>query len=162
MKRAHHHTIDFLFPIALFFVFSATALFSLLLAANIYQGIVTDSENRFQQETSLSYLTTKIRQNDEGGSQNIYISHFDGYDALAIEQSYENVAYITYIYEAEGELKELFLQKGAKASAKSGTTIMEVKNLDMEEIADGLFQFVCTTADGSTDSVIVSLSSENI
>ena len=162
MKRTHQHTIDFLFPIALFFVFSSTALVALLLAANIYQGIVIDSESQFQQETSLSYITTKIRQNDEGGIENIYLDQFDGCHALAIEQSFEDVSFITYLYEADGELKELFLQKGVDASAKNGTTILEVENLDMEEIADGLFKFSCTTADGSRDSVIISISSENI
>ena len=162
MKKAYQHTIDLLFPIALFFVFSATALVVLLLSANIYQGIVTDSKSQFQQETSLSYITTKIRQNDEGGIHNIYIDQFDGYDALAIEHSYDDIPFITYIYKTDGELKEIFLQKGVSASAKSGTTIMEVENLTMQEITDGVFKFSTTTADGCSNSVIISVSSETI
>ena len=88
MKQSHQHTIDFLFPIALFFVFSATALIVLLFAANIYQGIVSSSATQFEQTTFLSYVTNKIRQNDEGGTEHIYLDTFDGYDALAIEQTY--------------------------------------------------------------------------
>lgn len=162
MKRNYQHTIDFLFPIALFFVFSASALVALLLAANIYQSIVTDSAAQFEQGTSLSYVVSKIRQNDTGGTEKIYLSTFDGYDALTIEQTYADSSYVTYIYEADGELKEIFLQEGAEASAQSGTTIMEVDGFEMEEIDQGLFKFRCTAADGSQDSVIIGIQSEHI
>jgi hypothetical protein len=160
MKRDQQHTIDILFPVALFFAVTASALIVLLFATNIYQGIVTNSAARFEQETSLSYITEKIRQNDIGGSKNIYLSNFSGYDALAIEQDYGETSYVTYIYEADGKLQEIFLQKGANASAQSGTTIIEVSDFEMKELTDGLFQFSCTSADGSNDSVIVSLHSE--
>lgn len=162
MKKTSQHRIDFIFPISLFFVFSATAFITLLVAANIYQRIVIDSDNEFVQSTSLSYVTTKIRQFDEGGSQNIYIDAFNGHDALVIEQEYSGVSYITYIYETEGELKELFVQKGITVSAQSGTTIMKVDDFTMEELDVGLFKFSCTASEEGSDSVIISLSSEVI
>ena len=160
MKQSHQHTIDFLFPIALFFVFSATALIVLLFAANIYQGIVSSSATQFEQTTCLSYVTNKIRQNDEGGTEHIYLDTFDGYDALAIEQTYADASFVTYIYEAEGELKEIFLQEGVEASANSGTTIMEVTDFNMKEIDDGLLKFSCISTDGIENSVIVNIHSE--
>ena len=160
MKQLQQHTIDFLFPIALFFVFSAAALTVLLFAANIYQGIVTSSATQFEQTTSLSYITNKIRQNNAGGAERIYLDTFDGYEALAIEQTYDDASFITYIYEAEGELREIFLQKGVEASANSGTTIMEVNDFKMNEIDDGLFKFGCLSTDGIENSVIVNIHSE--
>lgn len=160
MKHTYQHTIDLLFPIALFFVFSATALITLLFSADIYQTITADSESAFEQSTCLSYLTTKIRQQDQNGTDTIYLGTFDGYDALVIEQDIENTSYVTYIYEANGKLKELFLQKGAAASSKSGTTIMTVKELSMETIAEGMLKFSCTSEIGDTDSVLIHLSSE--
>ena len=160
MRKNYQHTIDFIFPIALFFVFCAAAITVLLFSANIYQTVVTDSASQFEQVTSLSYITTKIRQNDTGGKKSIYLDEFDGYEALAIEQTILDAAFITYIYEMDGELKELFLQKGAEALAHSGTTIMEIEHLDMEELAEGLLEFRSTASDGSTNSVIISLHSE--
>lgn len=160
MRKNYQHTIDFIFPIALFFVFCAAAITVLLFSANIYQTVVTDSASQFEQVTSLSYITTKIRQNDTGGKKSIYLDEFDGHEALAIEQTILDAAFITYIYEVDGELKELFLQKGAEASAHSGTTIMEIEHLDMEELAEGLLEFRSTASDGSTNSVIISLHSE--
>lgn len=160
MKKAYQHTIDFLFPIALFFVFSASSLIVLLLAANIYQNIVSDSQSAFEQGTTLTYITNKLRQNDTQGTEHIYLTQFDGYDALAIEQEYNEQSYITYIYEADGYLKEIFMQKDVTALAKNGTTIMEIFDLTMNELSDGLFQFTCTSTDGTSDSIIVSLHSQ--
>lgn len=159
MKKTYQHTIDFLFPISLFFVFSAAAFVVLLMAANIYQNLVTDSNTSFEQETAFAYITGKIRQNDTGGTEHIYLGDFDGHEALAIEQNYDGGSYITYIYVADGALKEIFLQEGTQATATSGTTILPIDNLEMEKISDGLFQFTCTAADGTTDSVMVGVRS---
>ena len=161
MQRKHQHTIDFLFPIALFFVFSATALIVVLFAANIYQGIVKDSDVRFSQETSLSYIQGKIRQYDTDDAVSISLEDFQGYDALAIRETYQDISYVTYIYEAEGELKELFSQEGALVSPQSGSTIMEIEDLQIESIEPGLFKFTCTSADGISDSVMVGVHSQN-
>ena len=160
MKKNYQHTIDFIFPIALFFVFCAVSIATLLFSANIYQNIVINSASQFEQSTSLSYITTKIRQNDQEGSSRIYLDEFDDHEALAIQQTFSDTDFITYIYEADGQLKEIFLQKGVEASAQSGTTIMEIKNLDMEMLEKGLLKFSSTASDGTTDSVIISLHSE--
>ena len=160
MRKNYQHTIDFIFPIALFFVFCATAITALLFSANIYQNIVANSASQFEQTTSLSYISTKIRQNDQEGEKRIYLDEFDGYEALAIQQTFSGTEFVTYIYEADGELKEIFLQQGAEASAHSGTTIMEIKNLDIESLAEGLLKFSSTASDGTADSVIISLHSK--
>lgn len=156
MRRSHQHMIDFLFPIALFFVFASTALIVLLFSANIYQNIANRSETSFQQSTALSYITEKIRQNDTEGSENISLGEFDGCPALAISQNYGENTYTTYIYEVDGELKEIFLQEGITASADSGTTVMQIEELEMKELSDNLYQFSCTSTDGTRASTIVS------
>ena len=150
------HTFDFIFPITLFFVFTSTALVVLLCSANIYQNVVDASARSFETSTTLAYITEKIRQNDTSLNQRISIETFDGYEALTISQTINNTLYHTYIYEAEGELKELFIQAAISASADFGTTILEIGHLEMNEISDGLFQFICTSTDGSTDSVTIS------
>ena len=160
MKKNNQHSIDFIFPVTLFFIFSTAALIVLLLAANLYQGIVRDSAAEFEKGTTLSYITSKIRQNDSGGTDSIYLDEFNGYDALAIEQTHGDRVFVTYIYEAEGQLKEIFLPADVTAPADAGTTIMNVSGLEMEEIGEGLFEFHCTAEDGTTDSAIVSVHSD--
>lgn len=162
MKRFSHHAIDLLFPISLFFVFSATALIVLLFSANIYKTLVQDSSNRFEQGTSLSYVTNKIRQYDSDGTAHIYLNTFDGCDALTIQHDYPEGSYTTHIYEFNGELREIFLQKGASASAQSGTTILKIHDFEMQQISSGLYKFICTSADGSQESVILGLHSTQL
>lgn len=156
MKKSHQHTIDLIFPIALFFVFAATALIVLLFSAGIYQKQVNASETGFGQTTALSYITEKIRQNDTSTAGGIYLGEFDQCQALAIPQIYGENHYTTYIYELDGELKEIFLMDGIEASAQTGTTILEIDGLAMEELSDGLFLFTCTSTDGTSSSTIVS------
>lgn len=154
------HTIDHIFPVSLFFVFASTALIVLLCSGKIYQNIIDTSNRCFETSTTLAYITEKIRQSDSSESNTISIEVFDGCDALTISQTVNHKLYHTYIYEYNNELKELFIQDGVSASAEFGTSILEIKDLKIKELSDGLFKFTCTDADGSTDSVIISLHSQ--
>ena len=147
------HTIDFLFPIALFFVFACASLFVLLFSANVYEKVVAKSNANFESGTSLAYVTEKIRQNDSNG--NISISTFDGYEALMIKESYNDKIYTTFIYEMDGTLREIYLQDGVSASAKAGTVIMEVNDFQMKELEHGLLEFTCTIENVQSDSIII-------
>ena len=157
MKKTYQHTIDFLFPIALFFVFYSTAIVVLLLSANIYKGVVADSESNYESGTALSYITQKIRQNDDLENSEIFLSEFDSCNALAISQEYNGQNYITYIYETNGELKESFLQEGVSASANAGTTIMAVKDFEINEVSDRLLKISCTSKSGDSLSTYINI-----
>ena len=160
-SKPRSHSMDFLFSIALFFVFAATALVVLLLSANVYEQIVHRSTHTFEQNTALAYLTEKIHQNDHGSNSSIELTQFDGCEALAISQTFNDTMYTTYIYEFEGQLKELFIQNGVQATAQAGTTILTLHHLEMKAIDDDLLQFTCYCEDGSSDSIIIGLHSES-
>lgn len=152
------HIIDFVFPIALFFVFAASSLVVILLAANIYSSTTKSSESGFETRTILSYMTEKIRQGDE--KKAVSIETFDGHDALAIQSIYgEDQIYMTYIYEDKGILRELFIQDGVDAKASSGKEIMKVSDFCMKKLSDTLFEFSCSSEDGETVKTIVSVRS---
>ena len=97
------HMIDFLFPVALFFVFALSALTVILLAARIYQSTTESSSLNYTARTSLSYINEKIHQNDCDGA--VYLDEFDGCQALVMEQAHNNERYYTYIYIYGQELK---------------------------------------------------------
>ena len=148
--------IDTVFVLALITLFAATSFILVLIGAKQYRFVTDVMDENYKSRTTSSYLMEKIRQNDTSLNQRISIETFDGYEALTISQTINNTLYHTYIYEAEGELKELFIQDAISASADFGTTILEIGHLEMNEISDGLFQFICTSTDGSTDSVTIS------
>lgn len=104
------HVIDLIFPIALFFVFAVSALVVILLAADSYRSSSNRSEERCQTRICLSYISEKIRQNDDGG--NIFSGSPEDRDSLIIRQEIDGIGYTTYIYEYEGMLKELFIRDG--------------------------------------------------
>lgn len=147
------HMIDFLFPVALFFVFALSALTVILLATRIYQSTTENSSLNYTSRTSLSYISEKIHQNDlENG---VSLGSFDGCDALVLKQEIDDTVYFTYIYSYQNELKEIFLKEGAETNAAAGQTILNVQDFSMKQIAEGLFSFQCTDEAGQTASTTV-------
>lgn len=152
------HVIDMVFPFALFFVFAASSLLVILLAANIYQGTTAMTENNYESRTVLSYVTEKIHQGDDNGG--VSLDTFNGHDSIKIRQTYGEQNYQTYIYEDEGVLRELFIREGVEASLADGREIMKVRDLQMEQLEPGLFRFSCTSEDGKELSTVVSVLSK--
>ena len=157
-RLKQRHMIDFLFPVALFFVFALSALTVILLATRIYQSTTENSSLNYTSKTSLSYISEKIHQHDT--KDTVSIGTFDGCDALVFRQDTGDAAYFTYIYSYQGELKEIFLKDGAETNAAAGQTILKIQDFSMEQAADGLFAFRCTDEAGQTASAVVGIRSK--
>jgi len=151
------HTIDFLFPLILFFLFSAFALTVILLASNTYSHVTQDAQERYETRTSLAYIKEKIRQNDT--SAGVSVSAFENIPCLMLHQVYGDTKYTTYIYEKDGFLKELFLKDGISASPSDGKNIMSVTSFQIETVADQLFRFSSTDKSGNLSSLLISTTS---
>lgn len=153
-RTRHNHVIDLVFPIAVFFVFAASALAVLMLAANIYGEQTTDADGNFTARIPLSYISEKIRQNDTNGS--VSIQTLEGQDCLAMESNYNDVRYVTYIYAHEGMLKELFIRQDVDAHLTDGKNIMAIQDFTMDELGEGLFRFTSVDTNGNTLTLISS------
>lgn len=156
-RTQHKHMIDFLFSVALFFVFALSAVIVILLAAKIYQSTTENSSLNYTSRTSLSYISEKIHQNDLDGS--VYLGTFDGCEALVMEQELKDVTYYTYIYAYDNELKELFTSGNSGIRASSGQTILEIQDFSMEQLSDSLFRFSCTDQNSQQASTIIGIRS---
>lgn len=155
MKR--NHMIDFLFPVALFFVFALSALTLILLAARIYQSTTENSSLNYSSRTCLSYITEKIHQGDENGA--VYLGSFDGSEALVMEQTRGEEIYYTYIYACDQELRELFVKAGVKAGSDDGKTILEIQDFTMEQVTDHLLRFSCIDRKNRSASTVIGIRS---
>ena len=102
-------------------------------------------------------MTEKLHQSDEYGAIDAGI--FDGQDAIIIHQTYADQPYVTYLYQYEGYLRELFIREDVSASASDGRKILSVKDFAFEESQDGLFHLSCTNEDGSISGTYVSIKS---
>lgn len=140
MKEAgkNRHIVDLLLPIALFLVLAASLLFLVLLAANVYQKNVAWEERNYESRTCLSYVTEKIRQNDEKGG--VEIGTFDGVPSIILRQNFGGQAYVTYLYCYEGTLRELFVQEGVSAGVLDGQEILQADNFQFAQQEDGIIK----------------------
>lgn len=159
MKRRNEkkHVIDFLFPLAVFFVLAASAVTLVVLASGFYSRQVKASSDSYSGRTTLAYVTEKLHQNDENGA--VSVGNFDGSDALVIRQSYGGKEYVTYLYAYDGYLRELFIQEGTEAKASDGRKILETKAFEAREESDGIFYLYCENEDGKKTDTFVSVKS---
>lgn len=148
------HVIDFIFPIALFFVFAASSLVVLILAADIYGSTTNRLQANDENRTALSYISEKIRQNDAGGA--LKITDVDGTECLTVSADYNGVPHTTYIYEYEGMLKELFTRDDAPVALKDGKDIMKISSLSMSRIDEHLYRFTTVDSQGRESSLVAS------
>lgn len=157
-RQEPHHLIDFLFPAALLFVFAFSAVSVILLATGVYQDTAAHSARSYTAETALAYLTEKVHQNDGNGT--VEAGTFEGCPALIFRQSYNDSDYSTYIYAYDQELRELFVKDGTPAELSDGKAILEIQDLEISNLGDGLFAFSCTNTDGHTVRTVVHSRSE--
>ena len=161
-NRNANHMIEFIFPLVLFLVFAISALTVLLLATNIYRKTTENSRLNFTSQTAIAYIEEKIHQSDNlaadeygGDTSCVSIGEFAGTDALMISQEVNGAAYITCIYEYDGELREIFTQSLDDALPESGRSIIKTQDFAMEELSYGLYRFTCTDADGRTTEACI-------
>ncbi|MCR4933430.1 MAG: DUF4860 domain-containing protein [Lachnospiraceae bacterium] len=138
-KEKKPHTIDILFVITLFAVFALSIMSLTGIGAGIYSSIVEKMTLNYGSRTTFSYVVNKIHQSDESGR--ISMGSYDGFDALIISEDINNITYCTYLYEYEGELKELFTRQGQVFDPKYATTLIKLDSFDMTKVTDTLYKF---------------------
>ena len=159
IRTRQNHMVDFLFPVALLFVFAVSSLAVILMATEVYRSTTENSSLNYMARTSMAYISEKIHQNDTGGE--VSIGTFDGCDALILQQDLNGNSYKTYIYVYENELKELFARDGLDFPAKTGKTILAVQDFSIHKVKEDVFRFSCTDADGQEASTVVSIRTGN-
>lgn len=149
------HMIDIIFTLALFCVFAASALLVVLIGANVYKNTMAEMNKNFNTRTSVTYISTKVHQNDAAGS--IYLERFDAFDALVLEEEIAGQVYETRIYHYDGELRELLCKKDTVIEPADGQVIMNVAELTMEQVQDDLLRVTSVDENGNRASLLVSL-----
>lgn len=149
--------VDALFLLALFGVFLICALFVVLFGAKIYKNTVQGSESSFKERTCYTYITEKIRQNDN--TNGIIIGTEDGKTVVTLTKTANDNDYVTYLYCDEGQLKEYTTSAGNAFNKSAGTRILDLDSLSAEKCNDNLYRFTLAGDDIST-SFYVSVTSD--
>lgn len=147
------HIIDIFFTLALLCVFTASALLVVLTGANVYRSTVSDMNGNFNVRTSITYIATKIHQNDT--ADGVFVTKLGDTDALVLEQNFDEQVYRTWIYYYDGELREIFSMKDNPVSAADGQTIMSVPEMKIEEAGDQMLRFTYVDDTGNQTSLMI-------
>ncbi len=147
------HVIDLIFPLAIFFVFAVSALLVLLLSVHIYGDQTDRTLKNYESSTPLSYITEKLRQNDNQG--NISIEDLDGSTSLVLHGASSDVTYSTYLYVYDGWLKELTIRDDTNASPEAGKNIIEAGNLQVEKFSAHTYKITITDLEGDSRTRIL-------
>lgn len=125
MKK--NHVIDNVFTLVLFAMFATLALLVTAAGASAYKSTSEQTEQRFDRQTCLSYITARVRSNNEAGA--IGITRFGGCDALTFTQEANGGKYITCIYYYDGAIRELLFRQGIELKPEDGTAICNANGL---------------------------------
>lgn len=157
LKKHENHSIDFLFPLIIFFIFTVSALAVIVLSANVYESTAKNSSLSDSSQIALSYVSEKIHQNDENG--NVKIVEYYGSPAIQIDHSGNLEGYETYIYAYDDGLYEVFASEQAELNLSSGKLITETDDFLMQSAGEHLIELSCKDAQGRTNTTVVALRS---
>jgi hypothetical protein len=153
MRRSH--SVDLVFALALFGVFAASMLSTLLAGARVYRGVADALEESYAERSCLSYIAAKIRHADTAGAVSL-ISFGDG-DALVLSETIDGDEYGTVIYLYRGVVRELFTQLPLAFGPETGSEVLPAQSLRFSWLSGNLLRVECTGEGGGTAGVSVSL-----
>ena len=149
MKMTRSSRIDTVFVLIIFCVFAISVLMVLMLGANIYRSMNDISREGYDERTGLSYIWTKVKNNDEEGR--IHIGDFHGLSALCFDEEFDWVTYRTMVYFYDGWVYELFSEVGLDFLPEDGAQIIQIDDLRFDELGYGLIR-----VSSGTNSLLIS------
>lgn len=114
-------------------VFSLCALFAVLamgltlLASSVYRATAGEADENYTHRVALSYLVNQFRRGDEINC--IALTEFGGSDALVLTERVAGSEYVTYLYCYDGQLRELYTERGTDLTPADGTAILPLKSV---------------------------------
>jgi len=139
--KRNKSNIDFIFLLTLFAAFLICALFIVLFGAKIYQKTVSDMDQNFTRRTVSAYISEKIKQNDTANC--VYEDTADGVSLLRLDQVTEYGTYSTYLYYADGYLREITQNADAEFHKEDGTQVIALADFTVHQ-EGSLFTFTAT------------------
>ncbi len=129
--KTKQYSIDMLFVLSLFAVFAITALLLVFSGTQVYENIEKNLESTFSSRTAISYLKKQMDQNAVRDA--VSIANIEGTEALRLEETVEDTAYVRYIYLYEGYLCELFTKSDILPTLSAGQELLELKSFEIQE-----------------------------
>ncbi len=153
------HTIDIVFALALFCAFSASVLLVLMTGVKVYKDSVKAIDLRFEERTSIAYITEKVRHYNAKGC--VSIESFGDGSALRLSEEIDGVKYNTLIYTHDGKLMELYHEEGLSFKPEDGMVIVPMDKLSFSWQQDSLLHIECGSGVTYTETYLDVLSGKD-
>jgi len=127
-----------------FCIFAMLAFAVLMLGAGAYRSIAATSREASDERLSLSYIWTRVKNNDDVGM--VYVTVYNGNQALFIEEKVGQQTYHTIIYHHDGWIREVFTEAGNEFKPGAGTRILQASELRFQQQENGSIE-VATDAE---------------
>ncbi|MCL2575147.1 MAG: DUF4860 domain-containing protein [Defluviitaleaceae bacterium] len=137
-KYKTNNKIDTVFVLMVFCIFAVSVFLVLILSASTYSNINDIASEGQNERIVLSYIRTKIRQNDRADA--ITITDFHGQAALSMHEDINGRNFYTLIYYYNGGVYELFYESGLEFLPQDGIRIIGIDYLSFEIIEEGLLR----------------------
>ena len=148
------HSMQGVFVFVLLGLFALMATLIVLLGAQMYRGTVDHSEQNNAYRIPNAYVRSMIRAEDSLDA--VSVERHGDVTALAMKEYIDDEEYVTWIYDYEGDLYELFTSQYENFDPEAGTAICSAGSF--EPSVDGRLVTVrMTDADGEPCDVQVAL-----
>ena len=148
------HSMQGVFVFVLLGLFAVMSTLMVLLGAQMYRGTVERSELNNDFRVLNAYVRSMARAEDSAGA--VAVEDLDGTRALALYEDIEGDSYVTWIYQYEGELYELFTEADSAFDPEDGTAICAANSFDAA-VEGNLVRVSMTDADDEPCTVQVAL-----
>jgi len=141
--------IELVLVIALLALFGVATLSLAVSGSAAYENINERKELNSELRIALSYLDTKVRQNDSEGALSLKSNPAGDGPALVVSEAIGQTQYETWIYLSGGKLKEVLIEKGEPVLDDLGFDIAEIEGFTAEYDPERmLFQLNIWSASG--------------
>ena len=148
MESTKQHTIDFLFVLGLFVVFTMSALAVVYIGSRVYANTEKTMEISQNNHTAMNYIVEKVRANNE--SAGIAIKKINNQQVLCLYETAQKKTYVTYVYCYQGKLRELYVSDTQSFDPESGDVIMNATDLSFK--AEDTILTITLTMNGTTET----------
>ena len=138
LQKNKKSKLDTIFVMMVFMLFICCLLLVTLAFAKVYKKSAERINNRFESGTAVSFVMRNLQSFDKENS--IAVKSIDERQVLCLYESIDNAEYVTYIYENDGMLCELFLQENFPFIADNGEVMLPCDSFEIS-IDNGTVSF---------------------
>lgn len=155
-----HSFVSVVFILTIFFLLAILSESVILAGSNVYKKIAVSMDENYEKRVSLSYIATKIRQNDVAGC--VYAENINGIETLALKEDYDGFEFVTYLYYYDGYIREIYLDmyEGSTIDFEpgDGDAVIRTEGMDFK-VSEGRVEISVKDTKGRVQTLTIALRS---